>query len=1185
VLSFGPFRLRLAERTLFEAERPVRLGDRALELLIALVERPGELVRTEELMARVWPNTFVEPGNLKVHVAALRRALGDGRGGKRYLITVRRRGYRFMAPVREEQRPPSLLQAQATKQEPQFPIATILFSDVADSATLLQRIGDERALALFEAHHRLLSDAASVYGEAQVQSLGDGLTVAFPSAADAVRCAITIQQAAAQQAGEPLLLRVGLNVGEVLQPKTGSGYFGTSVLVARQLCAHAQPGQILCSQAVSHLLGGRVAFAFRELPELAVEVGTTKVRVCEVAYEAERVAALLARTPLVGRRSELARLERRLETARAGTGGLAFLVGEPGIGKTRLLEEFSGRARAAAAEVLSGRCFEGEFAPPFGAFVEAIATYAKERDAETLRSEISGFGGVLAKIVPELREYLPDLAEPVDLAPEEERPRLLDAVAQVLFALARKAPLVVILDDLHWAEAATLALLRYLGRFLRRYPVLLVGAYRDIELGRGHPLEGTLLALSRELDCETIALSGLDHGAVTEFLEALSKKDVPADFVEAITTETGGNPLFLREVLLHLLEEGKIERTAGRFTSRFSIEEMGIPAGVRQVIRQRLARLSKETNRLLAAASGCAGGWRFDVAAAAAGLKEREALDALDEALEGQLLRATREPEVYTFSHTLLRHTLYSELSPARKLRLHRRLAQEMERHHGEHSPEHAFEIAQQWHQSAALPGAEPGAAVCLIAADRAAQAAAYEEEAIAVRMALDLLPVDDRRRHRLLARLALALAWGVKPEEAVRVASEAGELLAVAEGRDAAADYLAEAANAVFSVNTSPLAWTLSSQGLHHIGDRRDFTWALLMHADLMRRMAEDLEFRGVPLVIPEMEEIHRIAIASPEWLRRAPDEIAVERLAKPRTRAELLALPYCSAIRLATEAGEYRRAVSEAAEYVARALAHGRLASAALGSSVFARAQLALGELSAAEEWQARAFALSERVGNPPFVAAQLAAAPFERIRVRGEGFSELFASSQALLQRPAPENYRWVYTAILAATAYVAAEAGRREIALRSAGAALPAIERAPGWEWNYTFIVFWTVAAYWEVGHAENAVLLERNLREKCLACDFRHMNTDTRLALAWTCALQGRFDEAVAWFAQARVELDAQGARPLRAITDFEEARMHARRGDREGALALLDAACGPFESIGMPGWLRRADELRRQLEG
>src|SRR3974377_2241014 len=139
------------------------------------------------------------------------------------------------------------------------------------------------------------------------------------------------------------------------------------------------------------------------------------------------------------------------------------------------------------------------------------------------------------------------------------------------------------------------------------------------------------------------------------------------------------------------------------------------------------------------------------------------------------------------------------------------------------------------------------------------------------------------------------------------------------------------------------------------------------------------------------------------------------------------------------------------------------------------------------------------------------------------------------QALTQRPAPEN-RWVYAVVLAAGAYIAAEAGLRELALQFAATALPAIERAPGWEWNYTFIVFWTVSAYWQLDYAEHAALLERNLREKSLTCDFRYMNTDMRLALALACALQGRFDEAVEWFGQGPALPPRTEAPPARAPT-------------------------------------------------
>jgi class 3 adenylate cyclase len=484
------------------------------------------------------------------------------------------------------------------------PITTILFTDLVDSTTLMQRVGDERAQKLFETHHQLLSDAVSAHGGSELQWLGDGLMVAFASTADAVRCAVAMQQAAAQQPGERLAIRVGLNVGEVLQQKTGSGYFGTPVVVARRLCDQAAAGQILCSQAVSLLLAGRAAFAFREFGAFELKGITEKVGVCEVVYEAERAAALLARTPFAGRRDELERLERRLEAARSGTGGLAFVIGEPGIGKTRLLEEFTVRARSQGAQVLWGRCFEGELSRPFGPFAEAIASYAKECEPQVLREEVGGYGGVVAKIAPELRERLPDLPVPEALAPEEERYRLLDAVAQLLWAFARKAPLVLVLDDLHWADGATLVLLRHLSRFLSRHPVLVLGAYRDVELDRQHPLGDALAALRREVEVERIGLLGLPQEAVMELLQAIARHEVRASFAEAITAETGGNPFFLREVLLNLLEEGKVEREAGRFITRFSIEEMGIPEGVRQVIGRRLSRLSEEANRLLAAASG-----------------------------------------------------------------------------------------------------------------------------------------------------------------------------------------------------------------------------------------------------------------------------------------------------------------------------------------------------------------------------------------------------------------------------------------------------------------------------------------------------------------------------------------------------------------------------------------------------
>src|SRR5512139_400898 len=221
---------------------------------------------------------------------------------------------------------------------------TLLFTDLVGSTALLQRVGDEPAQRIFQMHHKLLRDAVAANGGHEVKWLGDGLMVTFPSAADAVRCAIAMQQAARWPvAGERLAIRVGLNVGEALRDETD--YFGTSVVVARRLCDRAQGGQILCSAVVAHLLSGRQAFTFRDCGLLELKGITAPVAASEVVYEQD-VTALLAHTPFVGRAAELARLHHTLTEASAGHGGLVMLVGEPGIGKTRTAEEFAERARS-----------------------------------------------------------------------------------------------------------------------------------------------------------------------------------------------------------------------------------------------------------------------------------------------------------------------------------------------------------------------------------------------------------------------------------------------------------------------------------------------------------------------------------------------------------------------------------------------------------------------------------------------------------------------------------------------------------------------------------------------------------------------------------------------------------------------------------------------------------------------
>src|SRR5262245_19742014 len=637
--------------------------------------------------------------------------------------------------------------------------ATILFTDLVGSTTLRTQLGEERAEAHRQAHHRLLADAIASHSGTLHDDLGDGIMASFPGAADAVAAAVAIQQASTadrKRAGQTAVgVRIGISAGDVAWEWNHP--HGIPVVEAARLCAAAEGGQILVADIVRVLARGRGGHSFAPVGQIALKGLPEPLAACEVGWEPLTGAGIPL--PFVGRTAELARLGQRLRDVHAGRGAVVLLEGEAGIGKTRTLEELAEKARAEGTTVLWGRCYEGEAARPYGPFAEALTEYVRRAPVDALRADLGLGAAPLTRLMPELRERLPDLPEPVALQPEEERVRLLDAVVQFCLALAARAPTVVVVDDLHWADHGTVAMLRHVARFARRGRLLVLGAYRGVEIDAQHPLHDALGTLPRETSYEQIALAGLDTAAVKELLATIADQEVPEALVSAITRETSGNPFFIREVLLHLVEEGTLVRERGRWSATVAIEAMRIPDTVRQVIERRLGRLGEAARRLLDAAALFTETVRFDIAAQVAGLEESAALDALDDVLAAQLLKSTADPHAYEFTHALVRHTLYGALNPPRRVRLHRQIAAAMEEANGVNAERYAGEIARQYYQSAALPGAERGAAYCLVAADRAERAGALEEVADALAMALALLPSDDSRRGRVLARRGRALA------------------------------------------------------------------------------------------------------------------------------------------------------------------------------------------------------------------------------------------------------------------------------------------------------------------------------------------------------------------------------------------------------------------------------------------
>jgi tetratricopeptide (TPR) repeat protein len=582
----------------------------------------------------------------------------------------------------------------------------------------------------------------------------------------------------------------------------------------------------------------------------------------------------------------------------------------------------------------------------------------------------------------------------------------------------------------------------------------------------------------------------------------------------------------------------------------------------------------------LRVAAAFTGGIDFEVARRVAGLEERAALDALDAALGAQLLMpAGGLTAAYDFTHALVRHTLYEGLSPARQARLHREVAEAMEAVYGDRAVEHAAEIAAQYARSAGLPGSERGVPHAVAAADRAAAAYAHDDTVTFLRIAVQLLPPNDARRARLLGRLGMALLGALNSEAALPAMREAGDLIAAAEGGDAAADYLGEAAMQLYySGFLHQGAGVLASQGLGYIGDRRDVTWVRLMANDILRREGEDPEHSGIILDTPERRAILELTERL-SFSRSEESFLGLTGFIAVKSREDILSHHSDDPQLLLWGAGEFRRSLRLWEDLEAQHQREGRILNAAFVSAVVAICHNALGNLAAARAAYDRGAALS-RPFTDSFLPS-LAAARVDMLTVVGDGWEDFERENETFPMRVTLQA-RWLLLSVQAVTARILAWLGRTEESLSVLGTFLPALERVPAWAFGCMHMACGGATTLWLLQRTDHIEVIARNVHDKVLVPDFRWPLYDGRLSMAHLCALQGHYDEAVDWFAKARTVLDEQGARPLRAIVDYDEALMYARRGapgDSERARPLVDAALRQFRTLGMPGWIRRAEAL------
>ena len=645
--------------------------------------------------------------------------------------------------------------------------ATVLFTDLVGSTELMARLGDTAFDELRGEHFARLRKAMTACGGEEVKNTGDGLLVTFASVVDALAAAVAAQQATdrhARSAQAPVAIRVGLALGEVAVED--GDVFGTPVVEGARLVAAARPGQILATTVLRIVAGSRAGVEFTDLGTLELKGLPGPVPVCEVAWE-PLAGATLPLPPLlggagrifVGRDDALECLSQLWKEATAGERRVALLAGEPGIGKTRLAIELAEAAYSDGALVLAGRCDE-DLGVPFQPFVEALRHYV----AHAFEPRLGRHGGELVRLLPDLAETVPGLAEPLRSDPETERYRLFDAVAAWLTEVSAETPVLLVLDDVHWAAKPTLLLLRHVLRFAEPLRLLVVVTYRDSEVGRGHPLSEMLADLRRIEGVERFPLLGLDQAAVAAFIESAAGHplaDEDEALPRAVWTETEGNPFFVAEVLRHLSESGGVEYRDRRWIMTAPVEELGIPEGVRDVVGRRLSRLSEAANQALGVASTV--GLEFDpaVVRAAGDLSQEALFSSLEEAVTARLLSEVPGAGArYRFAHALVRATLYDEITAARRLALHQRVAEAIETIHEGALDDHLPALAHHWARASA-PAAQTDRAVdyATRAGDRALAQLAHDEAATYYRQAIELIDAaEGQALHERRLELLIAL-------------------------------------------------------------------------------------------------------------------------------------------------------------------------------------------------------------------------------------------------------------------------------------------------------------------------------------------------------------------------------------------------------------------------------------------
>jgi DNA-binding winged helix-turn-helix (wHTH) protein/predicted ATPase len=708
IYAFGPFRLETQDNLLFRGSEPLALGRRAVALLRVLVARPGALVSKESLIEAAWPGQAVEESNLTVQIAALRKVLSEVPGGDRWIETMPRRGYRFIAPVVTQDGnsiapPPIEAKWNPMRDSPPGPRADAERRQItAISCELIGAVGradgaglDDRrdAIVVFQ---RCVTDTVDRHGGFVVDHLGNAALVLFGypvahehAAEQAVRAGLALCAAVGTTghgAGASLQCRVGIATGMAiigdLSPNGASEereIIGDAPDLAMRLRLTAQPGIVAIEPFTRRQIGG--LFECRDLGTIDSAGGTEPVRAWRVLgeiatvsrFEALRGPAL---THLVGRQEETSLLLRLWSRAMAGEGQVALVSGEAGLGKSRLTVALEERLIIEPHFMLRYFCSPHHLDSPLFPFVDQLERAAGFARDDTTASRLEKLQALAARadlpdedvafLLDLLVLPMPEGQSLPNLTPARKKQRILEALSQHLEGLARQQPLVAIFEDAHWIDATSRELLDIIVERARDLKVLLVVTFRpEFQPPWAGQPRVSMLALNR-----------LDRRDRIALVAQVAGKALPDTVIDQIADRTDGVPLFVEELTKSVLESGLLRAETDRYVIDGTLPPLAIPTSLYASL---LARLDRQKSARLAAQIGAAIGREFTYGLLRAvwSRSEDELRTALARLVASELVyqRGMPPDAVYSFKHALVRDAAYGSLLRDSRRELHALIA------------------------------------------------------------------------------------------------------------------------------------------------------------------------------------------------------------------------------------------------------------------------------------------------------------------------------------------------------------------------------------------------------------------------------------------------------------------------------------------------------------------------------